>query len=49
MEAERASLAVAIAKLLGVPVIHRPDLSVTLDVAGQPVSAGLLGLPSRPL
>jgi hypothetical protein len=48
MRALRASLAVAVAKLLGVPVkvredFHRPEWLVTLDIAGEPVNARLSG------
>ena len=46
MKTLRANLAVAVAKLLGVPVkvredFHRPEWLVTLDVGGQPINAGL--------
>jgi hypothetical protein len=44
MKAIRASLAVTIAKLLGVPVkvredFHRPEWLVSPNVAGQPIGS----------
>lgn len=44
----RASIAVAFANMLGVPVkvredYHRPEWLVALDVSGEPVDAGLFG------
>lgn len=49
MKTLRANLAVAIAKLLGVPVkvredFHRPEWLVAFNVAGQPSGSRALGV-----
>ena len=54
MKAVRANLAVAIAKLLGVPVrvredFHRPRRLVALDVGVQPINSGLTGVQGSPV
>jgi hypothetical protein len=50
----RATIAVAFADLLGVPVkvredYHRPDWSVSLDITGEPCGASGIGIHGRPI